>query len=170
MFHPNLFTNQLKELLFSCQKHLQLKIMKPLHFFGPSSPGRFKLNTAGTPMSFVGFGCERHCTVKPNSSKTGFTLITPIITKLHPSVSTLSLVPSVSLAVPFPGADGSLPRLRGRACLCSGCPGPAVGMAGCLRWGLFLPAQQEKSPHPQHALTSQSPNVQCMCNTPLCCR
>ena len=79
--------------------------MKSPHLFEPGC----------TPMSFVGFGCERHCTVKPNSSKTGLTLISPTFTKLHPSVSAVSLIPPVSPAVPFPCADGSLPRLHGLA-------------------------------------------------------
>ena len=131
MFHPNLFTNQLKELLFCCQKHLQLTIMKPLQFFGPSSPGRYKLNTAGTPMSFVGFGCERLCTDKPNSIKTGFTSITPIITKPHPSVAILTPIPPVSPAVPFPGSDSSLPRLRGLA----SASGPCLAVGLAFLWG-----------------------------------
>ena len=49
-----------------------------------------------------------------------------------------------------PAPLGGLPR--GRACLGSGCPGPAVGVAGCLRWGLFPPVQREKSPHPNTPL------------------
>ena len=46
MFYPNLYSNELKEFLFCCQKHLQSIIMKLLQFIGPSNPGRYKLNTA----------------------------------------------------------------------------------------------------------------------------
>jgi len=156
-------------------------------------------------MLFVCSGCERRWTDKPNSIKTGFTLIISKMTKPYSSVATLSPFSPVSPAVPFFGAVDSLPRLRGlasasgpflavvlalawgsppaplvqapkfsaafeevyaglhsppplpsvvrggpappgglpcgRVCLGSGCPGPAVGAAGCLCRGHVPPVQ-----------------------------